>query len=130
MQINITGDSVLGDGTDGRLLNTLRDIHGSLTGGTPADLNALRTTALQSLDSNLTDVLNARSLVGTGINRLEHADGRLAEQVVRATDFLDQAESTDMTETIIKLNSQQSIYQAALSSGANIIQPSLMDFLR
>ncbi|MBJ7522418.1 MAG: flagellar hook-associated protein 3, partial [Solirubrobacteraceae bacterium] len=55
---------------------------------------------------------------------------RLAEQVLRATDFLDQAESTDMTETIIKLNSQQSIYQAALSSGANIIQPSLMDFLR
>lgn len=130
MQINITGDTVLGDGTDGRLLNTLRDIHGYLTGGTPADLNALRTTALQSLDSNLTDVLNARSLVGTGINRLEHAEGRLGEQVLRATDFLDQAESTDMTETIIKLNSQQSIYQAALSSGANIIQPSLMDFLR
>ena len=130
MQINITGDTILGDGTDGRLLNTLRDIHGHLTAGTPADLDALRTTALQSLDSNLTDVLNARSLVGTGINRLEHADGRLTEQVLRATDFLDQAESTDMTETIIKLNSQQSIYQAALSSGANIIQPSLMDFLR
>lgn len=130
MQINITGDTVLGDGTDGKLLNTLRDLYGHLTGGTPADINALQTTVLNNLDSNLTDVLSARSLVGTGINRLEHADGRLADHVVTATDFLDQAESTDMTATIIKLNSQQSIYQAALSSGANIIQPSLMDFLR
>ena len=58
------------------------------------------------------------------------ADGKLADHVVTATDFLNQAESTDMTDTIIKLNSQQSIYQAALSSGANLIQRSLMDFLR
>lgn len=130
MQINVTGDTVLGDGTDGRLLNTLRDIHANLTGGTPANVVALQTTDLINLESNLTDVLNARSLVGTGVNRLEHADGRLADHVVTATDFLNQAESTDMAETIIKLNSQQSIYQAALSSGANIIQPSLMDFLR
>lgn len=130
MQINVTGISVLGDGTDGRLLNTLRDIHGHLTGGTPADVNALQTTALRNLDSNLTDVLNARSLVGTGINRLEHADSRLSAKTLKSMDFLDQAESTDMTQTIIKLNSQQSIYQAALSSGANLVQRSLMDFLR
>lgn len=130
MQINVTGDAILGDGTDGRLLNTLRDIHAQLTGGTPADIAALQSTSLQALESNLGDVLNARSLVGTGINRLEHAEGRLADQIVTATDYLNQAESTDMAETIIKLNSQQSIYQAALSSGANIIQPSLMDFLR
>lgn len=130
MQINVTGDTILGDGTDGRLLNTLRDLHAALTGGTAADINALQTTVLQDLESNLTEVLNARSLVGTGVNRLEHAEGKLADHIVTATDFLNQAESTDMAETIIKLNSQQSIYQAALSSGANIIQPSLMDFLR
>lgn len=130
MQINIDGMAILGDGTDGKLLNTLRDIHAAMTGGTPADINALQTTALQSLDSNLTDVLNARSLVGAGVNRLEHAEGRLGEQILTATDYLNQAESTDMAETIIKLNAQQSIYEAALRSGATIIQPSLMDFLR
>jgi flagellar hook-associated protein 3 FlgL len=130
MQINVTGGSILGDGTDGRLLNTLRDIQGHLTGGTAADIAALQTTALTGLDSNLADVLSARSLVGTGVNRLDHADGRLSTQVVTATDFLNRAESTDMAETIIKLNSQQSIYQAAISSGASIIKPSLMDFLR
>lgn len=130
MQINVTGLAVIGDGTDGRLLNTLRDIHAAMTSGTPADITMLQTTALQSLESNLTDVLNARSLVGTGISRLEHADGRLGDQLLSATRYLDDAESTDMAETIIKLNSQQSIYQAALRSGATIIQPSLMDFLR
>lgn len=130
MQINVTGGNVLGDGTDGRLLHTLRDLHAALTGGTAADINALQTTLLQRLEGNLTEVLNARALVGTGINRLEHAESRLADHVVTATGYLDDAESTDMAATIIKLKSQQSIYQAALSSGANIIQPSLMDFLR
>lgn len=130
MQINVTGSTILGDGTDGRLLNTLRDLHAHMTGGTPADIAALQTTDLQNLESNLTDVLSARSLVGTGIVRLEQAESRLSSHVLAATDYLDQAESTDMAATIIKLNTQQSIYQAALSSGANIIQPSLMDFLR
>lgn len=130
MQINVDGMAILGDGTDGKLLNTLRDIHTAMTGGTPADIATLQTTALQALDSNLTDVLNARSLVGSGIVRLEHADARLGDQVLMATGYLDQTESTDMTATIIKLNSQQSIYEAALRSGATIIQPSLMDFLR
>jgi flagellar hook-associated protein 3 FlgL len=130
MQINITGDTILGDGTDGRLLNTLRDLHTALTGGTPADIAALQTTVLQDLEGNLTDVLNARALLGAGLNRLEHAEGKLTEQILFSTQYLDDTESTDMTETIIKLQSQQSIYQAALSSGADIIKPSLMDFLR
>ncbi|MBJ7330640.1 MAG: hypothetical protein JHC95_12145 [Solirubrobacteraceae bacterium] len=129
MQINVDGASVLGDGTDGKFLNTLRDIHAHLTGGTPADISALQGADLRNLESALTDVLSARSLVGTGINRLDHADGVLADQIITTTDFLNQAESTDMASTIITMQSQQSIYQAALRSGANLVQQSLMDFL-
>ena len=35
-----------------------------------------------------------------------------------------------MAKTLIDLTTQQSVYQAALQSGAQIIQPSLLDFLR
>jgi flagellin-like hook-associated protein FlgL len=35
-----------------------------------------------------------------------------------------------MARTLIELSSQQAAYQAALTAGANIVQASLMDFLR
>jgi flagellar hook-associated protein 3 FlgL len=35
-----------------------------------------------------------------------------------------------MARTLIDLNSQTAAYQAALKGGANIVQSSLMDFLR
>jgi len=37
---------------------------------------------------------------------------------------------TDIAKTLIELSSQTAAYQAALRSGANIVQSSLMDFLR
>ena len=36
----------------------------------------------------------------------------------------------DYAEILIKLKSEESIYQASLSSSAKMLQPSLMDFLR
>ena len=36
----------------------------------------------------------------------------------------------DIAATLIELNSQQTAYQAALKVGANILQSSLLDFLR
>jgi flagellin-like hook-associated protein FlgL len=35
-----------------------------------------------------------------------------------------------MAETLVHFSMQQAVYQSALKSGAQIIQPSLMDFLR
>lgn len=128
--VNITGDTVLGDGTDGRLLNTLRDIAAHLAGGTATDINALQNGDLVNLDTALTDVLTARTTIGTTLNRVEFATNRLDDQLLSVKDFLSQAEDADMAETIIRLKTQESVYQAALSSGSRIIQPSLMDFLR
>jgi len=38
-------------------------------------------------------------------------------------------EDADMAKTLVDFSTQQAVYQAALKSGANLIQPSLMDFL-
>ena len=35
-----------------------------------------------------------------------------------------------MAEVIMNLKMQENVYQASLSSGARIIQPTLLDFLR
>ncbi|MDN5708996.1 MAG: hypothetical protein L0G95_06125 [Planococcus sp. (in: firmicutes)] len=43
---------------------------------------------------------------------------------------LSSIEDVDYAEILIKLKSEESIYQASLSSSAKIMQTNLMDFLR
>ena len=46
------------------------------------------------------------------------------------TEQLSNTEDADIAKTMIDFNSQSAAYQAALRAGANIVQSSLMDFLR
>jgi flagellar hook-associated protein 3 FlgL len=128
--VNVRGSEVLGDGTDGKLLNTLRDIAGHLRGTTAADTAALSTTDLVAIDRSIDDVLDARSRVGAIANRISAADTRLAELDENARGLLSKTEDADMAATIVDFSMQQSVYQSALRAGAGIVQSSLLDFLR
>ncbi len=55
---------------------------------------------------------------------------RLAEVEESTLTQLSETEDADIAKTLIDFNSQQAAYQAALKAGANIVQASLMDFLR
>ena len=55
---------------------------------------------------------------------------RLGQYAETTTRQLSETEDADFAQTMIDLNSQQAAYQAALKAGANIVQSSLMDFLR
>ena len=46
------------------------------------------------------------------------------------TKQLSDTEDADIAKTMIDFNSQSAAYQASLRAGANIVQASLMDFLR
>ncbi len=131
VQINVTGDTVLG-GTpgDGKLLDTMRTAIANLTGGTPADLTNLRGPLLQQLTGNLDQILTARAQVASAAVRSELASDRIDEIKVTTTDQLSQVIDTDYADAITRYSSQKTIYQAALQAGAQVIQPSLMDFLR
>ena len=43
---------------------------------------------------------------------------------------LSETEDADMAKVLTDFSMQQSVYQAALKSGANIVQASLLDFLQ
>ncbi len=131
VQVNVPGDAVLG-GTpgDGQLLDTMRTAITRMTSGAPADLDALRTDSLQKLDQNLDTVLGARAQLGVTRGRVELAASRLKDIELNMTKELSLVEDTDVAKALIQLSSQQTAFQAALSSGASVIQPSLMDFLR
>jgi flagellar hook-associated protein 3 FlgL len=130
VQINVAGVNVLGgDGTptDTKLLSTLRTIASDLRGGNVA---GLRGPALNRLSTNLEDVTSARGVIGALSTRLEAAEARLAQVEESTASLLSASEDTDIAKAIIDLNTQQSVYQAALQSGQALIQPSLLDFLR
>jgi flagellar hook-associated protein 3 FlgL len=131
--VNTDISPLLGNGqaaADGKLLNVLRDISQHLKGSTVADGNSLRTTDLQGLDANL-DVLNQmRAQVGATTNRLTTASSRLTELQENTTKLLSNTQDADMAKTMIDYSTQQNVYQAALRAGGNIVQSSLLDFLR
>jgi flagellar hook-associated protein 3 FlgL len=130
--INTRASDVLGSGqgVDTKLLATLKNIADHLRSNTPADRDTLRNGDLKSLNDNQ-DSLNAtRATVGAVQARLDSAKSRLADVETTTTSLLSQTEDTDLAKAILELTNQQNTYQAALRSGASIIQPSLLDFLR
>ena len=131
MTINTTAVEFLGQGRanpgDGGLLNTLRDISDHLKAG---DSTSLRDIDLAALDKNFDSLIVVTARNGAQSNRLDSADSRLDDVSQAVTEQLSNTEDADIAKTLIDFNSQTAAYQAALRAGANIVQSSLMDFLR
>jgi flagellar hook-associated protein 3 FlgL len=129
MTINTIGRDVLGDGqaaNDNKLLHVLRDAVDHLNAGDGPSLRA----DLSRLDSNLDHILEVRAANGARAQRLETALSRLQQTEESTLGQLSDTEDADIAKTLIELNSQTAAYQAALRAGANLVQSSLMDFLR
>lgn len=122
LKANINPENVFSQ----KLFDTLQGIQESLDGTGSGDLNSL----LGDLDNQM-DILSAeRSELGARYNRLEMVESRISTQEVIATRILSDNEDADLERVIVDLTTQESVHRAALSVGARIIQPTLMDFLR
>lgn len=127
MTINTVGHEILGaGGSDGKLLGALRDISKHLRDNDGAALRADMT----SLPGHLSKVLEVRGRNGAQTQRLESASVRLDQINGALTERLSKTEDVDIAKVMIEFNSQSAAYQSALRAGANIMQSSLMDFLR
>jgi flagellar hook-associated protein 3 FlgL len=130
VQLNGSMGSVLGNGSDGKALQVLRDIAAHLRGGTAADTNALRTSDLSAIDASMADVSTARAEAGALSNRLTTAANRLTDLQTSTEKVRSGVEYVDLAEAISQLSSQQAVYQAALqATGSSLSQRTLMDFL-
>lgn len=122
LKANINPENVFSQ----KLFDTLQGIQNTLVGSNNQDLNTL----LSDLDNQM-DILSAeRSELGARYNRLEMVESRIDQQEVIATRILSDNEDADLERVITDLTTQESVHRAALSVGARIIQPTLMDFLR
>ncbi|MEK3952718.1 flagellar hook-associated protein FlgL [Psychrobacillus sp. FSL K6-1464] len=86
--------------------------------------------AIGKIDEQMNEILTTRADIGARQNRVELMNDRLQSQEVIATKQMSENEDVDMEKAITEMITQESIHRAALSVGARIIQPSLVDFLR
>ncbi|MRG84785.1 flagellar hook-associated protein FlgL [Salinibacillus xinjiangensis] len=85
---------------------------------------------IKDIDGFINDVVDERANLGARMNRLDMVEDRLSSQEITATQIMSDNEDADIEKVIMNLKTQESIHRAALSTGARIIQPSLIDFLR
>ncbi len=82
------------------------------------------------LDKIIDKILATRGELGARVNRVEMLADRLQQSKVLQTELLSVAEDADIAEVILDLKNQENVYRACLATGARILPPSLVDFLR
>ncbi|MDF2541055.1 MAG: hypothetical protein K0S47_773 [Herbinix sp.] len=71
----------------------------------------------------------AVSDLGSRYVRLELTESRLSVQKTDFEDLLTSNEDADLVDTVIKYNSAETIYNAALSAASKVVKTTLLDFL-
>ena len=107
--------------------SVLSDLHEATSNNWPADEI---TKIISPLQNGQTHLLTRTSEIGGRVRRLELLEARYEQDQVNYRQMLSDAEDVDMAEVITNLRMAEAVMQAALSAGARIIQPTLMDFLR
>jgi flagellar hook-associated protein 3 FlgL len=125
LSINVTGAQVFSGASN--IFDSLIMLRDNLIAGNTA---AISTGDINNLDRSIDNVLAYRAEIGAKINRLELHKERLGDMRVNFTKLLSANEDADMAEVIMNLQIQENVYRASLSTGARIIQPTLVDFLR
>jgi len=85
---------------------------------------------LGDLDDDLNNLLRVRAGLGARMNRVELTAGRLEDDFINFTSLMSKNEDVDIAEAIMNLQNEQNVYVASLATGARVIQPSLIDFLK
>jgi flagellar hook-associated protein 3 FlgL len=125
--------TLLGNGEaskDGKLLDTLRTIAQHLRGGTAEDREALGSSDLANLDTNLDTLSQLQAVSGSSIDQLRAALTRNEDLQTSITESLSNTEDTNVAATSIAYANEQAAYEAALRAGATIVQESLLNFLQ
>ena len=85
---------------------------------------------LQDIDVHMDNISKLRGDVGARMNTVEVIKERADTMNLNFAKLLSETEDTDMGEAVMNLSMREAVYKASLSTGARIIQPTLIDFLR
>lgn len=125
VEINVSGTDI-GNGGFSQIYADLKELSNSLSTGNANGIN----NSIGKIDQHIEETLAARARVGARQQRLELVKSRLESQEIEYSKILSDTKDVDVPETIMKLKNEENVYRAALATGARIIMPSLIDFLR
>ncbi|MEV5029664.1 flagellar hook-associated protein FlgL [Paenibacillus sp. LPE1-1-1.1] len=130
---NITGNEVFGDpvssNSDTGSDNVFQLLHRAYDMLATADQEGL-TKLIGQVDTRMNTMLTKRAEIGARINRVEIIENRLKDADINLQTVKSKVEDADIAEVITNLKAEENVYQASLSVGAQLIRPSLVDFLR
>ena len=119
--------SALGLGGSRSIFETLADLRDNLFRN---DGTAISEQSIKLVQEDIERTLKLHAEVGVRTNRTTAAKEKQDNLTLNLNKMLDVVENVDMTEAIIRMTQLQTAFQAALQTGAKILQISLMDFLR
>jgi len=107
--------------------NVLQELYERTNAGEPAENIGKMITPLQQGQNHL---LTKTAEIGGRVRRLELLEARYEQDAINYERMRSDAEDADMAEVIMYFKMAEAVHQSALSAGARVIQPTLMDFLR
>jgi flagellar hook-associated protein 3 FlgL len=125
LRVDITGAEAFGDPASGKdLFSVVNSVVAHV-----ADTTAL-SDDLKDLDGAINGLLAAAADVGTRSSRMQTAATVNSSQALSLKTQLSTTEDVDLPKTIMEMQMQQNGYQAALQVTSQVIQPTLLDFLK
>lgn len=126
-RVNTSGSEFFGASTEAdNVFKIMDNLSAALTSGNQTMISS----QLTGIESRYTKMQSSLSEVGARTNRVELVQSRLDDRNLNLTNLQSKTEDADIASLMIQATSAQTIYEAALKSSAQIMQPSLMDFMR
>lgn len=124
LDIGITSTALSNDSAANNVFETVQNIIDDLTNDNSPMGN------MDELTSHIDNALRLRGEAGARYNRLETMKEKNTEENYNVTELLSKTEDIDLAQKVMEYSVMESVYTASLQTGAKILQPSLLDFLR
>jgi flagellar hook-associated protein 3 FlgL len=125
--VTITGEQIFGAaGSAQNVFKVLDDVVTHLN-------NNQQNQLLQDLDriqACADNISTQWAEIGARTNRFELVVNRIQDQAIGLKQLRSELDDVDMAQVITDMKMQESVHQAALSTGARLIQNSLIDFIK
>ena len=118
--------SRIDSGNDSQLIAIFNQLITDLTANNTPGISS----AISRIENQASNINAIRAEIGVKSNRIELTTNRILDDTLNLKGLLSKNEDADMAEVIMNIKMEENVYQASLSTGARIIQPSLIDFLR
>jgi len=110
----------------GGVFKTLIDLRNALNSGDQDQVNNM----VEEIQTTTDHILMNRVAVGARTRHFEAVKDQMLDQETRLSQVMQNLQSADIARLSIDLGQQQLTYQTTLSAGANMLQTSLLNFLK